>query len=60
MKCIHFYNPENRIVRLADDEAEQAVLSKRAHYVSKSEWKRKVRDLPLELVTQNAKRRAVA
>lgn len=57
MKCIHFYNPENRIVRVADDEAEQAVLSRRAHYVSKSEWKRKVRDLPLELVQHISKRK---
>lgn len=57
MKCIHFYNPENRIVRVTDDEAEQSVLSRRAYYVSKSEWKRKVRDLSLELVQHTSKRK---
>lgn len=44
MKCIHYYNPENRIVRVSNDEADRAVTSRKARYVSRSEWKQKVRD----------------
>lgn len=45
MKCIHYYMPDNRIERVTDDEAAKAVAVGRARYISKGEWKRKVRDL---------------
>ena len=45
MKCIHFYNPDNRIERVSDDEAHAAVKSGRARYVPRHVWKAKVRDL---------------
>ena len=44
MKCIYFYNPRNEIVRVSDDEAEKQVSLGAACYVSRSEWKKKVRD----------------
>lgn len=45
MKCIHFYNPVNRIARVSDEEAYAAVKAGKAHYVAKSFWKKKVRDI---------------
>lgn len=43
MKCIHFYMPDNRVVRVSDADAEEAVSSGDARYVPKSLWKRKGR-----------------
>ena len=45
MLCVHFYMPDNRIVRIKDEEAHRAVKSGKARYVPRRVWKEKVRDV---------------
>lgn len=44
MKCIEYYNPNKRIVRVSDKEAQAAVASGKVHYIPKKKWKKQVRD----------------
>lgn len=44
MKCIHFYMPDNRVLRVSDDEAHAAVKSGKARYVAKHVWKKATRE----------------
>ena len=55
MKCIHFYNPDNRVERLSDDEARAHVKSGRARYVPRHVWKAKVRDLDRTVASASSK-----
>lgn len=48
MKCVFFYNPENRIERISDEAAEKAVKAGKAMYIPRREWKAKVRDAARE------------
>jgi hypothetical protein len=46
MKCIHYYKtPMSNIVRVTDEIAQEAVDKKKAYFISKSEWKRHIRDI---------------
>lgn len=44
MKCIQYYNPHYRIVRVSDDQAHAVIKTGKAMYVPKSVWKKHVRD----------------
>ncbi len=58
MKCIHYYNPENRIVRVDDEAAHAAVKAGAARYVSRHVWKDKIRDLGKNVAAMIAARDA--
>lgn len=44
MKCIQYNKPNNSILRVSDETADAAVRSGAARYISKKEWKEKIRN----------------
>lgn len=54
MLCIHFYMPDNRIVRIKDEDAHCAVKTGKARYIPRRVWKEKVRDANSTQIVETA------